>query len=72
MPIGRLLNGSAFSPDDITILRTAFEDALRELRLADRADPATEIIANKIIELAQQGERDPVRLRDGALKSLGR
>ena len=29
--------------------------------LADWADLATEIIAKKIIELAQQGERDTVR-----------
>jgi hypothetical protein len=71
MPITRLLNGSAFSPADITILSTAFEDALRTLRLADRVDPATEIVAKKIIELAQQGERDPARLREGAIKSLG-
>jgi hypothetical protein len=70
MPMTRLLNGSAFSPDDITILTTAFEDALRTLRLSDRTDPATEMIAKKIISLAQQGERDPVRLREGALKSL--
>ena len=71
MPMARLLNGSAFSPDDIAILSTAFEDALRTLGLTDRADPATELVAQKIFALAQQGERDPVRLREGALKSLG-
>jgi hypothetical protein len=71
MPIARLLNGSAFSPADITILSKAFEDTLRMLRLVDRADPAVEIIAKKIFELAQQGERNPVRLRQGALNSLG-
>jgi hypothetical protein len=43
---------------------------LRALRLADRADPATEIIAKKIIELAQQGERDPARLRERAIQFL--
>ena len=58
------------APDEITVLTTAFEDTLRALRLADRADPATEIIAKKIIELAQQGERDPVRLRERAIQFL--
>jgi len=43
---------------------------LRALRLADRADPVTEIIARKIIELAEQGERDPVRLRERAIQFL--
>jgi hypothetical protein len=59
-----------FGPDEITVLTTAFEDTLRALRLADRADPVTEIIAKKIIELAQQGERDPVRLRERAIQFL--
>ena len=60
----------AFGPDEIRVLTTAFEDALRTLHLADRADPATEMIAKKIIELAQQGERDPVRLRERAIQFL--
>jgi hypothetical protein len=67
----RFLNGSAFTPDDIAVLSTAFEDALRTLGLTNRADPATETVARKIISLAAQGERDPARLREGALKSLG-
>ncbi len=70
VPIRRLLENHVFGPDEITVLTTAFEDTLRTLRLADRADPATEIIAKKIIELAQQGERDPVRLRERAIQFL--
>ncbi len=70
MPIYRLLQNHAFGPDEIGILTTAFEEALQTLRLVDRTDPATEMVARKIIELAQQGERDPVRLRERALKFL--
>jgi len=70
VPIRRLLENHVFGPDEITVLTTAFEDTLRALGLADRADPATEIIAKKIIELAQQGERDPVRLRERAIQFL--
>jgi hypothetical protein len=70
MPIYRLLQNHAFGPDEISVLTTAFEEALQTLRLVDRADPATEMVARKIIELAQQGERDPVRLRERAVKSL--
>ena len=54
---------------EIKILGDAFEDALRTLRLVNRDDPATEIVAKKIIELAQRGERDPVRLRQAAVQS---
>ncbi len=63
MPIHRLLEKQAFGPDEIRVLVTAFEGALRTLRLVDRTDPAAETVAKKIIELAQQGERDPERLR---------
>ena len=72
MPIHRLLKNHAFGPDEITILTSAFDDALRRLRLADRADPATEVVARKIIELAQQGERDPTRLSERAIQALSR
>src|SRR4029078_2346007 len=72
MPIHRLLKNNAFGPDEITILTSAFDDALRRLRLADRADPATEVVARKIIELAQQGERYPIRLSEQSMQVLSR
>lgn len=70
MAIYRLLKNLALGPDDIKVLTAAYEEALRALGLKDRADPATEMIAKKIIELAQRGERDPVRLREYAIRGL--
>jgi hypothetical protein len=70
MPIHRLLENHAFGPDEIMVLTSAFDDALRKLRLADRTDPAAEVVAKKIIELAQQGERDPLRLSECAIRAL--
>ena len=70
MPIYRLMRDHAFGPEEIKILGDAFEDALRTLRLVNRDDPATQIVAMKIIELAQRGERDPVRLREAAVQSV--
>jgi hypothetical protein len=72
MPIQRLLEINAFGPEEIAILTTAFEDALRSLCLVDRTDPVTQMVAKKLIELAQQGERDPIRLREGILKSFAK
>jgi hypothetical protein len=43
----------------------------RVLQLSDRQDPITEIVAKKIIEAAQAGERDPRRIRERALRELG-
>jgi hypothetical protein len=70
MPIYRLLQNSAFGPEAISVMAAAFEGALTELKLTDRADPLTEIVAKKIIEVAQQGERDPVRMRQSVLSAL--
>jgi len=67
-PIRRLLQGSAFAPQEIQVLSDAFDAALQKLRLVDRSDPAVELVAKRIIHLASRGERDPVRLREGAVK----
>jgi hypothetical protein len=73
MPIRRLLQQDhSFGPDEIEVLIAAFEDTLRRLRLAQREDAVTLTVARFIVELAKQGERDPIRLRDGALAALGR
>ena len=71
MAIYRLLQNSAFGPDEIKRMTKAYEDTLRALGLADRTDPITEIIAKKIIEVAQTGERDPLRIRARAIADLG-
>jgi hypothetical protein len=70
MPIVRLLEREAFRPEDIKVITVAFEDTLAALQLIDRLDPLTEMVAKKIIECAQTGERDPNRLRDCALRLL--
>jgi hypothetical protein len=40
-------------------MSAAFIAACQKLRLADRSDPLTEIVARKIIEFRQRGIRDP-------------
>jgi hypothetical protein len=57
--IYRLLQQSAFGPEFIDLMVTAYEDCLRILQLSDRSDPLAEVIAKKIIEIAQTGVRDP-------------
>jgi hypothetical protein len=71
VPIRLLLeNDHSFGP--VATLATAFEEALRALRLVDRDDPATTLVARTIIDLAKRGERDPARLRDAAVASLSK
>jgi hypothetical protein len=59
-----------FGPDTVAVLAVALEDAVRQLCLVDRNDPAVTMVAKTIIELARRGERDPIRLRDQAIQSF--
>jgi hypothetical protein len=70
MAIYRLLQQSAFTPDDIHRLVSAHEDCLRALNIADRSDPISERLAKTIIEIAQTGLRDPAQIRARALKEI--
>lgn len=72
MAIYRLLQNSAFDPDMIKCMTDAYEEACRVLKLAGRsAEPTTELVARKIVEIAQTGVKDPAELRRRALDELG-
>jgi hypothetical protein len=63
-------NQAFFEPESITVMMSAFEATLRTLGLVDHTGLAAEIVAKKILELAQQGEGDPIRVQDRAVQSL--
>jgi hypothetical protein len=59
----------SFDPAEIAVLVEAFEDTLQALGFTNRQnDPATTLVAKIVIELAEDGETDPQRLRDEAIK----
>jgi hypothetical protein len=69
MPITPYLDGFSFDAEAKRVMGIAFEMTCVALRI-NRTDPIAAIAARRIIELATGGERDPDRLRDGALNSL--
>lgn len=71
MAILRLLQNSALGQEDIALLVMAYEETLRALRLVDRNDPITELVARKIIEIGEAGIRDPAQICGLAVKELG-
>lgn len=71
MAIYRLLQQTAFSPEDITLLVKAYEDCLRTLRLSDQADAMTEAVARAVIEIAQTGVRDPAQICARVVDRIG-
>jgi hypothetical protein len=70
MAIYKLLEKSAFGPDEIRRMTQAYEKALEVLKLKDRTDPVTETVARHIIEIAQTGEQDPDTICTRALREL--
>ena len=71
MAIYRLIASGTFDPDVIKVMTAAYERALSELRLTDRNDPLTELIAKSIINVTATGERDPGKIKERALNALG-
>ena len=72
MAIYRFLQNAAFMPEDVNRIVEAFEDASRALRLSDQTDPLLEVLAKKIIEIAQTGVRDSAQISRLALRAIGR
>ena len=70
MAIKRLLQGSAFGPDQIDRIAAAYIQVLHALRLTNRIDPLTEIVAERIFGIAQTGEVDTARITELTLKEF--
>lgn len=71
MAIYRIFKEKPFDPEAVERISAAYECALKALGLVDRQDPLTELVARKIIDVAETGEADSDRLCDRALGELG-
>ena len=70
MAIYKLIQNTAFEPEDIERLVSAYEQTLRALRLKDRSDPITQLVAEKIIAIGRLGIEDPAQISELVLKEL--
>jgi hypothetical protein len=59
---------AAFGPEAIAELAQALDAAVEQLQGTDRLVIMRESLARRIIAAARLGERDPVRLREAALR----
>ena len=72
MPITLYLNGERFEPETKRILGVAFEQVCIALRIGASDDDVKQAIANKVIELAKAGERNPDILCERVLEDIRR
>jgi hypothetical protein len=68
MPIRSFIQPGAFDPEEIAVISEAFEAACKELGNIGQPDVVREVIAQRIIQAARLGERNPDRLREAALR----
>ena len=73
MAIYRLLENSALElgPKEVNCIIEAYEQTLHTLCVKDRDDPLTEMIAKKIIKIAQTGVDDAAQLSALVIADLG-
>jgi hypothetical protein len=68
----RGFQNTAFDPKTLIVLETAFDEAWLTLKARGNRTVRPHELARTMLQLAMEGERDPVRLHDGALEKLVR
>ena len=68
----RVFRESSFDPETMRSMNEAFAGSLASLGLKDKDDALTMIVAETLIALAQQGERDAGRLEAATLEAFRR
>ena len=69
MAVYSLFRNKPFEPEAISVLSGAYADICRALGLDDDSSE-TDVVAKKVIEFAQRGVSDRVRLRERVLQEL--
>jgi hypothetical protein len=69
--IYKLIANGSFGPDEIEVMKAAYEAALVDVGITNREDPITELIAKSIVNVTASGERDPKEVMQRALNALG-
>jgi hypothetical protein len=70
MAVYSLFRNKPFEPEAIRVLSGAYADVCRALGLDDGDRHETDAVAKKVIEFAQRGVSDRVRLRERVLQEL--
>ena len=66
----RGFHNSSFDPQTLVLLETAFDEAWLTLKSMGNKTVKPDELARSVLHLAMEGERDLVRLSDGALDGL--
>jgi hypothetical protein len=75
MKARQLIGGASFGPDDLKVIWQAFDDAWNEIApsvtgRAQGIEAARLKLANIVLSLARDNNRDPLALKNGAVRSF--
>ena len=70
-PITPFLQGQAFDSETVQAVTNALVMTCEALGLSNRDDAMTQLVAEKIIELAKRGFKNPTALHLAAMKEFG-
>ena len=68
--MGHGFGNGAFDPQTLVLLEAAFDEAWLTLKSVGNETARPDELARAVLRLAMEGERDPIRLNDGALEGL--
>jgi len=71
MALHKLIANGSFGPDEIEVMKAAYEAALVEVRVGNPDDPITDLVARAIVNVIANGERNPEVVAERALNALG-
>jgi hypothetical protein len=66
----RGFHNNTFDPQTLVVIETAFDEAWLTLKAIGNSSIKPDELARSMLRLAMEGERDPVRLHDGAIEGL--
>jgi hypothetical protein len=66
----RGFHNASFDPQTLVVLEAVYDEAWLTLKAIGNSTVRPDELARSVLRLAMEGERDPVRLHDGALKGL--
>jgi len=69
--IHKLIGNGSFGPDEIEVMKAAYEAALADVGVTNPDDPITDLIAKAIVNVIASGERNPKQVMERALNALG-
>jgi hypothetical protein len=61
---------SSFDPQTLVVMEAAFDEAWLTLKAIGNSTVRPDELARAMLRVAMEGECDPVRLHDGALRGL--